>query len=225
MLAYSKIISFFEQHIPSDQCTKILNLLSLRTGAETFAASLSARCRINFPAHPQPWDFYITIRPGPAQPGPDRPRPAQARPGLTTERHPTARPGPARNGTLVCAHERVLHPFSSLYSTIRPGPARPRPAQARPHNGKAPYGSARPGPARNGTGPPRPVLTTEWWPHGSAALTHRVSHHRPKGLAGPIRLPLRLAQARPGPQDARLQHAPARHRHFMLTRISHGSHG
>ena len=133
--------------------------------------------------------------------------------------------------TIVAATRRVINGMGFLhYHTARPGPARPGPAQARPgpssqRKGTIRLGPARPGTKRNGTGPPRPVLTTEWWPHGSAALTHRVSHYRPTGLAGPIRLPLRLAQARPGPQDARLQHAPARHRHFMLTRISHGSHG
>ena len=87
------------------------------------------------------------------------------------------------------------------------------------------HGPTRPGPVRLGPGTPRPDLTTARYPHGPVTLTHRASHYRPKGLAGPIRLPLRLALARSGPQDPRPQRAPARHGLSSLTRISHGPHG
>jgi hypothetical protein len=149
------------------------------------------------------WDFYSTIRPGPARPGPARLGPGPLRPDLTCngkETHGlfahthvfftpprTARPSPAR---LVCAHARVLH--TTPYGSARPGPARPgtarpRPAQARSHNGKA---TSRLG--RSHT----PCFTLP------PQRTCRTNTASPQVGPDPLRLPGPTASTRPGPARA-----------------------
>ena len=88
------------------------------------------------------WDFYSTIRPGPARHGTARHGSDQARSGLTS---------PAR----LFAHTNVFCTHS-LRSIVPYGPARPGPGPPRPVLTTEWHPTARPGPARNGPAQARP---------------------------------------------------------------------
>jgi hypothetical protein len=144
--------------------------------------------------------------------------PTHPQPGISTVPYGPARPGTARLGPgplrpdLTCNGKETHGLFAHTHVFCTHG------LFAHTHVFCTPPRTARPGPARLGTARTRPA-------QASVALTHRVSHSRLKGLAGPIRLPLRLAQTRSGSQDPRPQHAPARHGQSLLTRITHCSRG